>query len=263
MVTPRRTASPPSIRREPPSPSARPLMRVMSPSSVRRQPPETRKWRDTPSAFMMAVEPGLLRIETSIGVVHDSSLPPRRKSASRCSCSDALPLGARSSPPPHAQQWSLALPSPLKSVLPCSSHQLLDEYSSQPSPSPSNQAPSDNAPGRSVQRPSASLSRSRSWSTVSTSWVAGVSGGSGGGDGGEGGDGGSEGGEGDDGGEGGGGGDGGGQHTFQGGFGSSGKENHLMVAPATTIPVREVPSRAMIPERSGWFEQYILPFTLK
>ena len=136
-----------------------------------------------------------------------------------------------------------------------------------------------------MQRPSASLSRSRSWSTVSTSWVAGVSGGSGGGDGGEGGDGGSEGGEGDDGGEGGGGGDGGGQHTcdaqtaggqlhkreagrlasytFQGGFGSSGKENHLMVAPATTIPVREVPSRAMIPERSGWFEQYSLPFTLK
>ena len=64
-----------------------------------------------------------------------------------------------------------------------------------------------------MQRPSASLSRSRSWSTVSTSWVAGVIGGSGGGDGGDGGDGGSEGGEGDDGGEGGGGGDGGGQHT--------------------------------------------------
>ena len=52
-------------------------------------------------------------------------------------------------------------------------------------------------------------------------------------------------------------------YTFQGGLGFSGKENHLMVAPATTIPVREEPSRAMIPERSGWFEQYSLPFTLK
>mmetsp|Transcript_38312 Transcript_38312/g.124619 ORF Transcript_38312/g.124619 Transcript_38312/m.124619 type:complete len:321 (+) Transcript_38312:336-1298(+) len=106
MVMPRRTASPPSsARTEPPSSSSWPLMSVMSCSS-NRQPPETRKCRERPSASMVALASGLLRIEIAMicdafRFVHSSSLPPSDRKAPRWSWREvsdaAVTTSARSS----------------------------------------------------------------------------------------------------------------------------------------------------------------------